>query len=672
MARLRSKHSICVTLCELCLFPSLSLLYNNRQKDPVESNVEYENNNPPVTHSEDDEDDTKNSEASKPGQQDTEDKSQNNAPDGISQTDVHYKINHLFDALMYINKPGTLQPIRGDNQHSIKEQLISVDLSTKKNVESRSRKAFDCFLAVIRSKEGQVILQKLQQSRSHDGHTLSSQGEAELQHQLWKLFYERLVESEYETAAFLSSLPEDAVPGPYEKASPVPGVPLVVMNYMFTQTSSDRGRKSLASAIFSKIQARPSLKPKQAPSIVKHPAHTTAAEPRASLVSIKTCPELAISPETMAKLKAGAKYYSGFHHNQKTSTESLSSQQATLLSELHVHAAMEASSSSGLPEAPCGRQVPKDPQGKRQSKKSSYEGKQSHEGTSSGTLSSGSSGVGGGSDAGGDGGGDRDPPKRTSRRDDVEPDRKEEEEEEEEEDRGDSTGSDSEDEPRPKPQQGKNEHEFSGAFSAETQQEMKRNDSGMNVQPPVPTNHSDLAMDTNLQIPQSSTYVVGSLQATPAQNLSGQHNSSTTNEAILPGQILSHTPLHMFNWNASPQISPQASLSSSPISPHLYTSSPSLSDTPSALTPHSQTSSPSLSDTSSALTPHSPTSSASLPNVLDGLEESQSPHSSQPILQHLAQPPPPQPHTYVEYSSSPNPTSHSDRLIPFPGLAGDI
>ena len=63
----------------------------------------------------------------------------------------------------------------------------------------------------------------------------------------------------------------------------------------------------------------------------------------------------------MADLKAGSKYYSGFHHNLKTFTESLSSQQATLLSELHVHAAMEASSSCSLPEAPCGRQVPKDP-----------------------------------------------------------------------------------------------------------------------------------------------------------------------------------------------------------------------------------------------------------------------------------------------------------------------
>ena len=661
----------------------LSLLYNNRQKDPVESNVEYENNNPPVTHSEDEEDDTKSTEASKLGQQDTDDKSQNNAPDGISQTDVHYKINRLFDALMYINKPGTLQPIRGDNQHSTKEQLISVDLSTKKNVESRFHKAFGCFLAfltVIRNKEGQVILQKLQQSRSHGGHTLSSQGEAELQHQLWKLFYERLVESEDETAAFLSSLPEDAVPGPYEKASPVPGVPLVVMNYMFTLiTSSDRGgKKSLASAIFPKIQARPSLKPKQAPSIVKqlHPAHTTAAEPRASLVRIKTCPELAISPEVMAEIKAGSKDYSRIHHNLKTSTESLSSQQATLLSEVHVHAAMEALPPTGLPEAPCGRQVPKGPQGKGQSGKSSSKGKQSHEGTTSGsTLSSGSSGVGGGSDAGGDGGGDRDPPKRTGRRDDVEPDRKEEEEEEEE-DSGDSTGSDSEDEPRPKPPQGKNEHEFGRALSAETQQEMKRNDSGMNVQPPVPTNHSDLAMDTNLQIPQSSTYVVGSLQATPAQNLSGQHNSSTINEAILPGQILSHTPLHMFPWNASPQISPQASLSSSPPSFSLESYPQpilaSLSDAAMPTSPHPYTSSLSLSDTPSALTPHSPTSFASLPNMPNGLEESQLPHSSQPVLQHLAQPPPPQPHTYVEYSSSPNPTSHSDSLIPFPGLAGDI
>jgi hypothetical protein len=73
----------------------------------------------------------------------------------------------------------------------------------------------------------------------------------------------------------------------------------------------------------------------------------------------------------MAELKAGSKYYSGFHHNLKTFTESLSAQQATLLSELHVHAAMEASSSSSLPEAPCGRQVPKDPQGEGQSGKSS-------------------------------------------------------------------------------------------------------------------------------------------------------------------------------------------------------------------------------------------------------------------------------------------------------------
>ena len=64
----------------------------------------------------------------------------------------------------------------------------------------------------------------------------------------------------------------------------------------------------------------------------------------------------------MAKLKAGS---SGFHHNLKTFNESLSSQQATLLSELHVHATMEASSSSSLPEAPCGKQVPKDPPRRR-------------------------------------------------------------------------------------------------------------------------------------------------------------------------------------------------------------------------------------------------------------------------------------------------------------------
>ena len=59
----------------------------------------------------------------------------------------------------------------------------------------------------------------------------------------------------------------------------------------------------------------------------------------------------------MVELKAGSKYYSGIHHNLKTFTESLSAQQATLLSELHVHAAMEASSSASLPEAPCERQA---------------------------------------------------------------------------------------------------------------------------------------------------------------------------------------------------------------------------------------------------------------------------------------------------------------------------
>ena len=59
----------CVSTCKLHLFPSLCLpsipsLY--RQKRPIESNVNYENNNPPVTHSEKkDEDDFTSTDASK-------------------------------------------------------------------------------------------------------------------------------------------------------------------------------------------------------------------------------------------------------------------------------------------------------------------------------------------------------------------------------------------------------------------------------------------------------------------------------------------------------------------------------------------------------------------------------------------------------------------------------
>ena len=207
-----------------------------------------------------------------------------------------------------------------------REQITSANLSTKSTVKSQLHKA--C-LAVIRSKEGRSIWQKLQQSSSHP-HTLSSQEEIEEYNQLWKLFCEKLAESEYDTTAFSYPLPEDAVLVSYDEASPVPGFPALLVNYAFNQTScSIRGGNSLASAIVPKIRAKPSSKLKQGASIMKplHHAHTPAVEAQASLASIKGGPKLAISPEAMAELKAGSKDYSRFHNNLKTFTESVSLQQ---------------------------------------------------------------------------------------------------------------------------------------------------------------------------------------------------------------------------------------------------------------------------------------------------------------------------------------------------------
>ena len=90
-------------------------------------------------------------------------------------------------------------------------------------------------LAVIKSKEGQSIWEMLQQSGSNP-HTSSSQEEIEEYNQLWKLFCEKLAESEYDTTAFLYSLPEDAVLVSSDEASPVPGVPDLLVNYAFNQT----------------------------------------------------------------------------------------------------------------------------------------------------------------------------------------------------------------------------------------------------------------------------------------------------------------------------------------------------------------------------------------------------------------------------------------------------
>ena len=85
----------------------------------------------------------------------------------------------------------------------------------------------------------------------------------------------------------------------------------------------------------------------------------------------------------------------------------------------------------------------------------------------------------------------------------------EKEEEEEEE-------SDSDDEPRPKPQ---NEQKLSGdSSSAEgesNQERREQNDSGTNVQPPVPTTHSDFAVDEIN--PEPSLNAVDPL-VVPAQN----------------------------------------------------------------------------------------------------------------------------------------------------------
>ena len=565
---------------------SIPSLY--RHNHLIESNVEYENNNPPVTPSEEkDEDGFTSTDASELVGQNLnprldeeqqwqgrkECKSQNNASDAINQTDaetIQNKTNHLLSQkqLVLLKIP----PYK-DLGSPIREQITSVNLLTKPTVESNFHKA--C-LAVIRSKEGQSIWQKLQQSRSHP-HTLSSQEEIEEYNQLWKLFHEKLAESAYDTTAFSYPLPEDAVLVSYDEASPVPGFPALLVNYAFNQTPcSVRGGNSLASAIVPKIRAKPSSKLKQGASIKKplQHAHTPAVEPQASSASIKTGPTLAISPDAMAELKAGSKDYSRFNNNLKTFAESVSSQQTTLHLDVHVLAALEALPPTGLPEAPYGRQVPKDPHGKGQSGKSSYEGKQSHEGTtSSSALSSGSSGVGGGSDAGGDRGGDRDPPKRTGRRDDVKPDRKAEEEGEEEEE------SDSDDEPRPKPQ---NEQKLSGVSSAaegeSNQERREQNDSGTNVQPPVPTTHSDFAVDeTN---PEPSLNAVGPL-AVPAQNQTEQKSGSRPPH--------SRTPL-MFPGNASPpHISPQPSPGSSPpLSPLLETNPPPViaSPTDAPVSPH--------------------------------------------------------------------------------------
>ena len=561
------------------------------------------NNNPPVTPSEEkDEGDFTNTDASElvgqnlnPGldkeqqwQGWKECKAQNNASDCINQTDaetIQNKTNHLLSQKHIVVLQNT--PSCKAQCSPSREQITSANLSTKSTV-------------------------KLQQSSSHP-HTLSSQEDIEEYNQLWKLFCEKLhvAESECDTTAFLYSLPEDAVFVSYDEASPVPGVPALFVNYAFNQIPcSVRGGNSLASAIVPKIRAKPSSKLKQGASIMKplHHAHTPAVEAQASSASIKTGPTLAISPEAMAELKAGSKDYSHFNNNLKTFAESISSQQTTLHLDVHVLAALEALPPTGLPEAPYGRQVPKDPQGKGQSGKSSYEGKQSHEGTtSSGTLSSGSSGVGGGSDAGGDGGGDRDPPKRTGRRDDVEPDRKAEEEGEEEEE------SDSDDEPRPKPQ---NEQKLSGVSSAaegESNQEWReRNDSGTNVQPPVSTTHSDFAVDeTN---PEPSLNAVDPLTV-PAQNQTEQKSGSRPPH--------SRTPL-MFPGNASPpHISPQASPGSSPpLSPLFLETNPP-------------------------------------PVIASPTDAPVSPHPSTTF---------PQPHT--EYSF-PELTSYDNSPLPFPWLAGD-
>ena len=90
-------------------------------------------------------------------------------------------------------------------------------------------------LAENRSKEGQSIWEKLQQSGSHL-HMLSSQEKIEEYNQLWKLFCEKLAESKYDMTAFLYPLPEDAVLVSYHEASPVPGFAARFVNYAFNQT----------------------------------------------------------------------------------------------------------------------------------------------------------------------------------------------------------------------------------------------------------------------------------------------------------------------------------------------------------------------------------------------------------------------------------------------------
>jgi hypothetical protein len=125
----------------------------------------------------------------------------------------------------------------------------------------------------------------------------------------------------------------------------------------------------------------------------------------------------------------------------------------------------------------------------------------------------------------------------------------------------------------------------SAAEGESNQERRKQNDSGTNVQPPVPTTHSDFAVDeTN---PEPSLNAVDPL-AVPAQNQTEEKSGSRPPH--------SRTPL-MFHGNASPpHISPQASPGSSPpLSPlFLETNPPPViaSPTDAPVSPHPSTTFP--------------------------------------------------------------------------------
>lgn len=391
--------------------------------------------------------------------------------------------------------------------------------------------------------------------------------------------------------------------------------------------STDRGGHSYATATLPKLRFL--LKRAVPKSKTMYPSYVTYAQSQTLSSGRKPHSHLAISEKAKAELKAPSSLFTNHYTYSPLSKTSLQpfyqptpplqeAPSSELLGVVQEFLPSGATSSVlDSKELPSGRQVPTDPQGRKQTGQGSHQGEQS-KGARSGSVQSGgtSSGVGGQGGASGSDGGDGDPPwKHTYTKshydDEPKPKKKKKkkkavEDEKEVLNSADSVTSDDEPKPKPKQQLQSTDRSYNEWKSDDAGfEQTRRNDSGTHLDLPLSTPHSAFAKEEQKTQPHlPDLFPLGYIEKKSHCHDSHKDQNLEASLVSLQHEETQNLPMP-FPINASPpRLSPQTWTPPSPLEDMLPSppSSPSSHDSAVSFqsVPNS-TSYSSLSDTSTGI-----------------------------------------------------------------------